>query len=373
MLNKIAKILGLSLLWAMVIGTVAYAFYLRQTHYSELKISKVQIEICDSTSHGQLVTSQMVSDWLDRSGLVDCQLPASQIDLDSIERYIAGNGFVGQVSAIIDFDGVLRVRVGQRDPLFRLLVDGYNHYVTGDGYVFRAPESASLYVPVVSGSYRPPFESDYEGNVEAKLQDFAADIEQRIADLEPERYPYYKAQRDNRDYNRQTNRMFIKQRVFESDSAFEARVVALKEHKYERRRHYRYQRGVIQQELARIDGREQALREEQKKMEKKVKDFQNLITFVKRIEKSELYRSQIVQLLASDAHSGALEVGFVPRCGEFVVRLGRLEGLDQKFERWEQFCNVALSHSGWEGFSEVSLEYEDRVVCRLRSQDLSCK
>lgn len=366
MWGRIAKILGLSLLWSVVLLTVGYAVHLRHDHYSELKLSSVDITICDSTSHGQLVTTKMVEEWLQKSKLIDKKQPISALNLHAIERYIAGNGFVGEVSAAVDFDGVLHIVVGQRDPLFRLLVDGYNHYVTSDGYIFRAPSSTSLYVPVVSGDYHPPFTADFEGSIEAMVNDSALATAQMIEDLEPERYPYYRRQRDNRDYNKKTNRMFTKQKVFESDSDFEARVIALKELKYERRRHYRYERLCIEKGLEQIALRGKAMEEEQKKLEKNVKDFQNLITFVKRIEKSKLYRSEIVQIVASKAHSGALEISFVPRCADMVVRFGRLEELDAKFDRWERFSDMALSNCGWNCYSEVSLEFENRVVCTPR-------
>ena len=37
----------------------------------------------------------------------------------------------------------------------RLLIDGYNSYVTEEGYLFAVPRASSVYVPVITGTYRP--------------------------------------------------------------------------------------------------------------------------------------------------------------------------------------------------------------------------
>lgn len=44
------------------------------------------------------------------------------------------------MSAYVSYDGVLRVEVTQRRPALRLRVDGYDSYVTADGFVFPGAE-----------------------------------------------------------------------------------------------------------------------------------------------------------------------------------------------------------------------------------------
>ena len=45
------------------------------------------------------------------------------------------------------------------------MTDGENAYVTPTGFIFAAPRASSLYVPVVTGPYRPPFPVGHMGEI----------------------------------------------------------------------------------------------------------------------------------------------------------------------------------------------------------------
>lgn len=72
---------------------------------------------------------------------------------------------MADATASIDYGGVLRIAVRQRRPVVRLLFDGYNAYATDEGYLFAAPQSSALYVPVMTGSYAPPAPASYTGSI----------------------------------------------------------------------------------------------------------------------------------------------------------------------------------------------------------------
>ncbi len=333
------------------------------THH-ERTVSGIEIEIADSSSHGLLVTREMVNEWLKKGKMRPEGVPAREVNLQAIEELISRNGFVGSVEASIDYNGLMHISIRQRQPLFRLLVDGYNHYITEQGYLFRAPEGSSLCVPVITGTLRPPFEASFEGELSAHRQASALACEERIAALEPEKYPFYEREKENWEYHRATRRMFTRRGLLESKERFEERVKELRAYKQRRRRHYRYVQQQLEAGIARVEAKQNLLRKEQKKLEKNYEDFQNLITFVKQIDNDPFWRSEVVQIIASEAHSGALEVAFVPRSGACVVELGRLEDVEEKLERLELFRREALPKLGWERFHTISLQYEDCIVGR---------
>lgn len=350
-------------LWAAVGGTLLLAHRRVRTHENELLIGRIAIEIADSTAHGQLVTREMVGKWISASEMAPVGKQARSFDLAALERLIARNGFVERVRASVDYTGCLHIDIRQRRPLFRLLVDGYDLYVTEKGYLFAAPTSASIYVPVVTGGYRPPFPPGFEGQLEELLDRERLQSDERIGKLEQEKYPFYRRERKNIEYNRETRRMRIRRQLLESREHFRGRVEELKAEKRERRRRYRYEQQQIQAGIDRVCARQEAERARQKKLEKNYQDFSNLITFVKRIDEDAFWRAEIVQLIASEAHSGALEVEFVPRSGRFTVRLGRLEETDEKLERVERFCREGLKDLGWDTYRTVSVAYRGQVVC----------
>ena len=75
--------------------------------------------------------------------------------------------------------------------------DGVDSYVTPEGYVFAAPRASSLYVPVVTGAYRPPFPASFVGSVRGHIDLERAKIDKRIAELEREKYPFFRRELQN--------------------------------------------------------------------------------------------------------------------------------------------------------------------------------
>ena len=163
-MNRILRYALFALLWAAVAAYVLYAGASARRARAARSVARLEIAIVDSTSQGQLVTSRQVRGWIARSGIRTVGAPVDGVDLTGIEQLIARNGFVAKVAAYVSYDGALHVVIRQRKPLLRLLTDGRNAYVTDRGYVFAAPRASSLYVPVVTGPYRPPFPADYAGD-----------------------------------------------------------------------------------------------------------------------------------------------------------------------------------------------------------------
>lgn len=111
--------------------------------------------------------------------------------------------------------------------------------------------------------------------------------------------------------------MTIRKGWFEADEKFDERVAALRRHKAELRRRYRYEEQCIEAGIQAIVRRQEAERARQKKLEKRYEDFWKLITFVKQIQEDDFWQAEIVQIVASTAPSGTLEVELVPRSGDF--------------------------------------------------------
>ncbi len=152
-MNRSLRYVLLALLWSAVAGYLCFAGAVAVRGRAKRTVSRVEIEVVDSTSRGCLVSTMRAREWIGRSGIPTIGTAVDAVDLRGIERLIARNGFVKEAIASVDYSGTLRVSISQREPLLRLLTDGTNSYVTADGYVFAAPKASSLYVPVVTGDY----------------------------------------------------------------------------------------------------------------------------------------------------------------------------------------------------------------------------
>ena len=101
-----------------------------------------------------------------------------------------------------------------------------------------------------------------------------------------------------------------------------------------------------------------------KKLEKSYEDFCKLITFVEFVESDDFWRSEVVQIVASTSDSGALEVALVPRSGTHTVLFGRIERVEEKFDKLLRFYRHGLNHLGWDRYRTVDVRYAGQVVCR---------
>ncbi|MDE5962521.1 MAG: hypothetical protein K2G58_00545, partial [Alistipes sp.] len=284
----------------------------------------------------------------------------------TIEQLIARNGFVEKVAAYTTHQGVLHIDISQRKPLLRLLTDGENAYVTTTGFIFNAPRASSLYVPVVTGPYRPPFPTGYTGAIRLHTDAELQRIEQEIERLEEEKLPIHHAERA--DYRAYSD--FRRRRVkgwwkyLETEQEYDARIERLRAEKQKQRRAYRYRARKRRQQLDRIGAAQEQLRSRQKKLEKSYEDFMKLLTFVKLVEKNDFWSAEVVQIIARTTASGALEVDLIPRSGRHVIYFGRLERMEEKFDKLFRFYRKGLSRIGWETYRIIDIRYADQVVCR---------
>ena len=365
-MRKVLKYGLLFLLWGGVAAYVVYAAYRAGAVRRALTVRDIAIEVRDSTAHGNLVSTPAVRGWIAGSGIPTLGARACEVDLRALERLIARNGFVDKTVAYVSYGGTLHIEISQRKPLVRLLTDGMNAYVTADGYVFAAPRASSLYVPVVTGSYRPPFPASYVGSVREHIDLRLGEIDERIAELEREKYPLYRREMENDRNISALRRMRIKRQWWrlEGSREFDARVDALREKKAGLRRTYRYRAGVIREEIERIAGLQEAERRKQKKLEKSYEDFMKLLTFVEFIEDDDFWRSEVVQIAAHTTPSGALEVELVPRSGRHTIVFGRIEQVERKFDKLLCFYRSGLMNIGWGEYRTIDIRYNDQVVCK---------
>ncbi|MEG0454469.1 MAG: cell division protein FtsQ, partial [Bacteroides sp.] len=57
------------------------------------------------------------------------------------------------------------------------------------------------------------------------------------------------------------------------------------------------------------------------------------------------------------------DVELVPRVGNHIIYLGKLENTEQKLERLKVFYEKALNQVGWNKYSRISLEFGNQIIC----------
>ena len=151
-MNKTLKIILMTLLWASIAAFVIYFNGRADVHRAKTTVRKVAIDIVDSTREEVLITSKTIERCIQQNKIATIGVPINELDVAEIENMIRANGFIRRVNAYVTYDGELRIDVSQRRPMLRLMADGYDSYITSDGFIFPAPRMSAVYVPVVTGS-----------------------------------------------------------------------------------------------------------------------------------------------------------------------------------------------------------------------------
>lgn len=59
-------------------------------------------------------------------------------------------------------------------------------------------------------------------------------------------------------------------------------------------------------------------------------------------------------------------VELVPRVGDHLIYLGRIDGYERKLKRVKVFYQKALNQVGWNKYSRISVEFDNQVICTRR-------
>ncbi len=374
MWSKVGKYTLYVLLWVAIVGCVIYSAVVSRRGRMNQTVDRTEIIIVDSAMHGNLITTPMVQQWIKNSGVSLLNRPLSELPLCDIEARILQNGFVDKVKIYPTRSGALRVELSQRHAVMRLRMNGYNGYATRDGYIFEAPNYASIYMPIVTGSYRPPFPPSFRGNISDFVDSECKRLDDQIQEVEREKFPLFERDKKNREDMRELRHMRIKRRPFENREAFDEKVEKLKKKKAELRRLYRYRGVVISSQIAKITDKQQRISNQKKKLIKNCEDFTNLINFVSIVERDRFWSSEVVQIIASQGASGSLRVDLSVRSGNFVVIFGEVgcseansqevESVEERLDKLLKFYESGLRRVGWNKYQSINVEYKDQVVCK---------
>ena len=87
-------------------------------------------------------------------------------------------------------------------------------------------------------------------------------------------------------------------------------------------------------------------------------NHQDIFKFVSIINKSNFWKAQITQLYLIDN-----EWILTPRVGEHKIHFGLLDSVNEKLENLYQFYQQAMPLKGWQTYSDISLKYNNQIIC----------
>lgn len=347
MWRKVGKVLLVIAIWAVIVAYVVYAALVVRRHKLQQVVERVEVSIVDSTHLGNLITEQKVLDMLLERGWVAIDTRVEDVPKSEIKNMICSEGFVDGVNIYASYNGTLHIDISQRKPLFRVVTGGYNSYITADGYIFRSPEHAALIVPVVSGTYTPPFDANYQGDIAQVVESVRVAAIDSVALIGKEKEPVY-ARIEHWKHCREEVR----------DSTVDNKKL--------RRRLYDYVDGHLRdcnRELEAIASRQQAVARRFESFKGRVNEFMAFVSLIERISSDRFWRAEVVQIVANVADSGSLWVELIPRSGNHTIIFGRVESVEQKFKLLGLYYEQVATTSGWDSYKSVNVSCAERIIC----------
>ena len=224
------RYVGYTLLWVLVAIVVVWGAMSARAHRKAQLITELNIGVERSSEH-QLVDAPLMNDWLLSHTESPVGRPLSEVNLSELERVALQHSAVAEANAYSTFSGSVELSVTQHEPVARLKVDGYDMYLTADGYLFPASDGYAAHVPVITGSYRPIFRPNYAGYASTVVRDSIASLDSVILALEQQKLPHHKLRQEYRQDLRRVLNERIRRTLFMSEYEYDKRNEELKERK----------------------------------------------------------------------------------------------------------------------------------------------
>lgn len=358
MWRSILNIVMFIVAWSLILAYILYASMLSKQHRSKLKVQQVAVRMVDSTATRQFATSSFIREELRRGGFMLDAAPIDSVNAVAIARYIKRNKFIDDVDVYTTSAGSLHIEVSQHEPQLRLLTNGYNSFITKEGVVFRAPKQSAYYSAVITGSYKPPFESSYEGTLQEHLSSRLDQQQQQLNALGEKFRDLHRRQSECKSRLNELKED-EKKGVLEGKQEYAHRMVGITRERAECHKRM----AEMKREHTSLRKQKLKIEEYKKNLLKRYDDFANLTNFVTKIKDDDFWGAEVVQFVADTTSTGVLHLRLVPRSGNFIIEFGALERSEAKFNKLQEFYDKGLSRIGWERYSKIDLRYNKQVIC----------
>lgn len=80
------------------------------------------------------------------------------------------------------------------------------------------------------------------------------------------------------------------------------------------------------------------------------------------LEENRFWNEQIEQIYFNEKK----EIILVPRIGNHVVEVGKIDNLEKKLDKLQKFYEKGLNSIGWNKYKKINVEFDKQVICTKR-------
>lgn len=97
--------------------------------------------------------------------------------------------------------------------------------------------------------------------------------------------------------------------------------------------------------------------------------MRNLYKFGVFLQRNKFWNAQIEQINITQGW----DIELIPRVGDHIVFLGKIDNFEEKLERLKIFYEKALNKVGWNKYQRISLEFSNQIICTKREINEPCE
>jgi len=147
MLKKITLILVAVIILAYLLFVVLYL----NPHSKKALICKnIRIDVVDTLDRHYLNTDDIANS-LAKAGLSPVGKELPTVNIAAIENKLKENRLIKRAECYKTIDGTVRIKVYQREPVFRVFSTKESYYIDSEGEKMPVPDNFAAYLPVASG------------------------------------------------------------------------------------------------------------------------------------------------------------------------------------------------------------------------------
>lgn len=90
----------------------------------------------------------------------------------------------------------------------------------------------------------------------------------------------------------------------------------------------------------------------------------DLYQFALFLQKNKFWDAQIEQINVLKGR----EIELVPRVGDHIVFLGKMDNYENKLDRLKEFYRKGLNKVGWNKYDRISLEFGNQIICTRKGE-----
>jgi len=90
----------------------------------------------------------------------------------------------------------------------------------------------------------------------------------------------------------------------------------------------------------------------------------DLYEFALFLQKNKFWNAQIEQINVLNGQ----EIELVPRVGDHIVFLGKMDNYESKLSRLKEFYRKGLNKVGWNKYERISVEFGNQIICTKKDE-----